>query len=94
MHFHIKFEMEINTFTCALCNEAADKSQKRGKQPSTVGNSHCSSEVHGSYLALKMRNSWLKMKGLLILGLRKNSYGYLWLLFMANNTVKLHSELF
>ena len=30
------------------------------------------------------------MKGLLILGLRKHSYGYLWLLFMANITVNLN----
>ena len=30
------------------------------------------------------------MKGLLILGLRKHLYGYLWLLFMANITVQVH----
>ena len=33
------------------------------------------------------------MKGLLILGLRKHSFGYLWLLSMANMTVNLNSDL-
>ena len=80
----------MNTFTCALWNEA---SQKRGKRPSTVGNSQCCDEVHGSKLALKMRNSWLTVKGLLILGLRKHLYGYWWLLFMANITENMKSEL-
>ena len=59
----------------------------------TVRNSHCCGEVHGSKLALKMRNTWLTVKGLLILGLRKHLYGYLWLLFMANITENLKSEL-
>ena len=82
----------MNTFTCALWNEA---SQKRGNRSSTVGvgNSQCCGEVHGSKLALKMRNIWLTVTGLLILALRKHLYGYLWLLFMANITENLKSEL-
>ena len=43
---------------------------------------------------LKLRNSLFTVKGLLILGLKKHSYGYLWLLLMANITVNLNSELF
>ena len=63
-------------FTCALRNEGDEHSQKRGKQPSTVGNSHCCDEVHGSRLASKMRNSWSTVKGLLILRLEK----FIWIL--------------
>ena len=48
MDFYIKFEKEMNRFICALWNEAVELSQKRGKQPLTVGNSHCSGEVHAS----------------------------------------------
>ena len=43
------FKKKIETFTCALWSEAAGESQKHGKQPSsTVGNSHCCGELHGS----------------------------------------------
>ena len=39
------------TFGCALWNEAPEESQKQGKQPLTVGISHCYGDVHGSELA-------------------------------------------
>ena len=37
----------MNTFRCALWNEAGLNSRKvkRGKEPSTVGSSHCCDEV-------------------------------------------------
>ena len=40
---------------CALWNEAA-AFQKRGMQPTIVGNSDCCGEVDGSKLAPKIRN--------------------------------------
>ena len=82
----------MNTFTCALWNGATAQSQQRGQQPWAVGTSHCCSEVHGSQLASKIRNSWFTMKGLLIFGLRKYSSEYLRLLFMAGITENLNFE--
>ena len=60
----------MNTIRCALWNETEEYSQKRGKQPSTVGSSNCFGEVHRSLLASKIRNSWSTVKDLLILGLK------------------------
>ena len=84
----------MNKSLCALMNEDTALSQKRGKQLSTVGQYHCYGEVHGSLLALKIRNSCFTVKGLLILGLRKHSSGYLRLLFMASIPENLNFKVF
>ena len=84
----------MNRFICALRNEAKGQSWKRGKQPSTVRNSHYCGEVHESQLVLEMRSPWFIAKGLLIFGLKKHSSGYFWLLFMASITEHLNFEMF
>ena len=46
----------MNRFICALWNEGAAKSQKGGKEPSTVRNSHCCSEIHASWKLIGLQN--------------------------------------
>ena len=84
----------MNRFICANRKEAKGYSQKRGKQPSTVGNYHYGGAAHGSQLALKMGNALLTVEALLILVLRKHSSGYLWRLFMASLSENLNFEVF
>ena len=41
-----------------------------------------------------MMNSWFKVEGLLIIGLREHSFGHSWLFFLASTTANLDFDAF